>query len=156
MLRYLSRYTHRVAIGNGRLLSMDTAARTVSFGYKDYAAGSQRKVMTLGLDEFMRRFCLHILPEGFVKIRHYGLLSNRGRHERIAKARALLPATAAVETPATEPSAETVRLTAGQRAAKSCPHCGSLRLSLVAVYHKPQDIPLALLPRTVPEPEDSS
>jgi len=156
VLRYLSRYTHRIAIGNGRLLSMDTKARTVSFGYKDYAAGSQRKVMTLGLDEFMRRFCLHILPEGFVKIRHYGLLGNRGRHERIRQARALLPAGTTVVMPATEPSEQTVTDTAGPVAAKSCPHCGSQRLSLVAVYHKPWDIPPALLPRSAPEPEDSS
>ena len=154
VLRYLSRYTHRVAIGNGRLLSMDTAARTVTFGYKDYNADAERKVMTLGLDEFLRRFCLHILPEGFVKIRHYGLLSNRGRHERIAKARALLPASTAVVMPTAEPSEETVTDTAGPVAAKSCPHCGSQRLSLVAVYHKPHLIPPALLPRTVPE--DSS
>ena len=60
------------------------------FGYKDYAAGSQRTVISLGLDEFLRRFCLHLLPERFVKIRHYGLLANRGRHERVAQARALL------------------------------------------------------------------
>lgn len=154
VLSYLSRYTHRVAIGNGRLLSMDTTARTVSFGCKDYNAEAQRKVMTLGLDEFMRRFCLHILPEGFVKIRHYGLLSNRGRHERITKARTLLPASAAVVMPAAEPAAETVTDTAGPVAAKSCPHCGSQRLSLVAIYYKPQDIPVRLLPS--PEPEDSS
>ncbi len=57
-----------------------------SFGYKDYAAGPQRKVMSLGLVEFLRRFCLHLLPERFVKIRHYGLLANRGRHERVARA----------------------------------------------------------------------
>ena len=154
VLRYLSRYTHRVAIGNGRLLSMDTAARTVTFGYKDYNADSQRKVMTLGLNEFLRRFCLHILPEGFVKIRHYGLLSNRGRHERIAQARALLPASAAVATLTAEPSAETATSVEAQAAVKSCPHCGSARLSLVDIYHKPQQIPAALLPQ--PAPEDSS
>ena len=57
------------------------------FGYKDYAAGSQRKVMSLGLDEFLRRFCLHLLPERFVKIRHYGLLANRGRHDRDRRVR---------------------------------------------------------------------
>jgi hypothetical protein len=151
VLRYLSRYTHRVAIGNGRLLSMDTKARTVTFGYKDYNADAQRKVMTLGLDEFMRRFCLHILPEGYVKIRHYGLLSNRGRHERIAQARLLLPASAAVAALTPEPSAETVVATTEQGASKSCPHCGSGRLSLVAIYHKPHLIPLALLPKIVPD-----
>ena len=106
VLRYLSCYTHRVAIGNGRLMKLDVAARSVTFGYKDYAAGSQRKVMMLGLDEFLRRFCLHILPEGFVKIRHYGLLANRGRKERIAQARALLPVGAEPMARATKPASD--------------------------------------------------
>jgi hypothetical protein len=150
VLRYLSRYTHRVAIGNGRLMKLDVAARTVTFGYKDYNAGSQRKVMTLGLDEFLRRFCLHILPAGFVKIRHYGLLSNRGRQERIAQARALLAQSAApVATASASATHEEDRAVV-----KSCPHCGSPRLSLVAIYHKPRQIPASLLPR--PVPEDSS
>jgi|GEM_PF-1187707 len=135
VLRYLSRYTHRVAIGNGRLLKLDTTARTVSFGYKDYAAGSQRKVMSLGLDEFLRRFCLHILSERFVKIRHYGLLANRGRHERIEQARALLAASTPALTPeAAKPSASTAASEANQAAAPKCPHCGSQRVSLVDIY----------------------
>ncbi len=151
VLRYLSRYTHRIAIGNGRLMKLDVAARSVTFGYKDYNAGSQRKVMTLGLDEFLRRFCLHILPQGFVKIRHYGLLSNRGRHERIARARALLSASAA---PVAKAAAASETHEEDRAVVKSCPHCGSTRLSLVDIYHQPQQIPASLLPR--PAPEDSS
>lgn len=151
VLRYLSCYTHRIAIGNGRLMKLDTAARTVTFGYKDYNDGSQRKVMSLGLDEFLRRFCLHILPEGFVKIRHYGLLSNRGRQERIAQARALLPASVAPAASTPQPPVETVAVTQEQAAAKSCPHCGSQRLSLVDIYHKPQQIPVFLLSKVVPD-----
>jgi len=88
VLKYLSHYTHRVAISNRRLFSAD--ADTVTFGYKDYADGARRKTMTLALAEFVRRFCLHLLPERFVKIRHYGLLGNRQRHERLQRARSLL------------------------------------------------------------------
>lgn len=150
VLRYLSRYTHRVAIGNGRLLSMDSAARTVTFGYKDYNADAQRKVMPLGLDEFLRRFCLHILPERFVKIRHYGLLSNRGRQERIEQARALLKASAPLVKATAKPVAESVAA-ADKAVTKNCPHCGSQRLSLVDIYHKPQQIPTFLLPKREPD-----
>ena len=86
VLAYLSRYTHRVGITNRRLLALDPAAQTVSFAYKDYADDSRKKVMTLALAEFIRRFRLRlILPERFVKIRHYGLLANRHRHARIAQ-----------------------------------------------------------------------
>jgi hypothetical protein len=146
VLRYLSRYTHRVAIGNGRLITLDEAARTVTFGYKDYAAGARRKVMTLGLDEFLRRFCLHLLPERFVKIRHYGLLANRGRHERVTQARALLGVGAAPVVPAAAGSTAEQ----DQAAVRNCPHCGSGRLSLVDIYHTRQQIPGFLLPQPVP------
>jgi len=151
VLLYLSRYTHRVAIGNGRLMKLDTAARTVTFGYKDYAAGSQRKVMSLGLDEFVRRFCLHILPEGFVKIRHYGLLSNRGRQHRIAQARSLLPISMTLEAPSAEPASSPEQQ---QATAPKCPHCGSQSLRLVDIYHELHQIPKVLLPK--PEADDSS
>ena len=90
VLAYLSRYTHRVAISNQRLISLD--ARGVTFRYKDYRAkdGMRLKTMTLSADEFMRRFLLHVLPSGFHRIRHYGLLANAGRRENLAKARELL------------------------------------------------------------------
>lgn len=90
VLAYLSRYTHRVAISNRRLLALDE--RGVTFRWKDYrATGKTRyKAMTLGADEFMRRFLLHVLPGGFHRIRHYGLLANAGRREHLAQARELL------------------------------------------------------------------
>ena len=90
MLAYLSRYTHRVAISNRRLLALDE--RGVTFRWKDYrATGKTRyKAMTLAADEFMRRFLLHVLPSGFHRIRHYGLLANAGRREHLARARELL------------------------------------------------------------------
>ena len=90
VLAYLSRYTHRVAISNRRLLALDE--RGVTFGWKDYRAkGRTRyKTMTLGAEEFMRRFLLHVLPGGFHRIRHFGLFANAGRKENLAKVRELL------------------------------------------------------------------
>ena len=90
VLAYLSRYTHRVAISNSRLVALDD--RGVTFRWKDYRAkGSTRyKTMTLATEEFMRRFLLHVLPSGFHRIRHYGLLANANRKHNIATARELL------------------------------------------------------------------
>jgi hypothetical protein len=90
VLAYLSRYTHRVAISNRRLVSMDQNG--VAFRWKDYRAKgrTRHKTMTLATDEFMRRFLLHVLPTGFHRIRHYGLLANAGRRGYLATARALL------------------------------------------------------------------
>ena len=88
VLKYLARYTHRVAISNRRLIAFKD--REVSFSWKDYANGGRRRVMTLGALEFIRRFLLHVLPKGFVRIRHYGFLANRVRRERIDLCRTLL------------------------------------------------------------------
>ena len=90
VLAYLSRYTHRVAIANSRLVAFNDAG--VTFKWKDYRAKQQRrgKVMTLAVDEFIRRFLIHVLPSGFHRIRHYGLFANGGRAENIARARQLL------------------------------------------------------------------
>jgi hypothetical protein len=90
VLAYLSRYTHRVAISNRRLVSMNDNA--VTFRWKDYRAKgrTRHKTMTLAADEFMRRFLLHVLPGGFHRIRHYGLLSNPERRRQLATVRTLL------------------------------------------------------------------
>lgn len=90
VLAYLSRYTHRVAISNSRLISAD--AETVSFRWKDYRikTGDRQKVMRLATDEFIRRFLIHVLPDGFHRIRHYGLLASAGRKANVAKIRTLL------------------------------------------------------------------
>jgi hypothetical protein len=90
VLSYLSRYTHRVAISNSRLLALDD--RGVTFRWKDYRehGRTRYKTMTLKTDEFMRRFLLHVLPSGFHRIRHYGLLANANRQHDIATARGLL------------------------------------------------------------------
>ena len=90
MLAYLSRYTHRVAISNGRLLRIDETS--VTFRYKDYRRGGadRQQVMTLSADEFIRRFLLHVLPKGFHRIRHYGLLAGATRNGVLAHVRQLL------------------------------------------------------------------
>ena len=88
VIAYLSRYTHRVAIANHRLLSMEDDQ--VTFRYKDYADQGQQKSMTLQANEFLRRFLLHILPSGFMRLRHYGLLANRYRKQKLARCRQLL------------------------------------------------------------------
>ena len=88
VLKYLARYTHRVAISNQRLVALSEGE--VTFSWKDYADGNAVKEMTLEVREFTRRFLLHILPRGFVRIRHYGLLANRCRSERLECCRKLL------------------------------------------------------------------
>jgi hypothetical protein len=90
VLKYLARYTHRVAIANQRLVALQDGH--VSFRWKDYRHASQPAVMTLQATEFIRRFLLHVLPRGFVKIRHFGFLANRGREDNIRLCRTLLDA----------------------------------------------------------------
>jgi hypothetical protein len=118
VLAYLSRYTHRVAISNSRLISAD--ANTVAFKWKDYRAksGDRRSVMRLSTSEFIRRFLIHVLPDRFHRIRHYGLLASSTRKANIAKARALL----GVKQPEQEPQldAQITPLTLRE----PCPNCG--------------------------------
>jgi integrase len=85
VLRYLGRYTHRVAISNQRLLSFD--GQRVSFRWKDYAHGNKQRIMALSASEFLRRFCQHVLPRGFVRIRHFGYLASVHRTSLLALAR---------------------------------------------------------------------
>jgi hypothetical protein len=102
VLDYVGRYTHRVAISNNRLLDIEDGQ--VQFRYKDYRHDSQQKVMPLSADEFIRRFLLHVLPDGFHRIRYYGFLGNRHRQEKLQHCRQLLGmASADPATPATEP-----------------------------------------------------
>ena len=131
VLEYLGRYTHRVAISNERLVSFD--ADSVRFRYKDYAQGNRRRVMQLDPSEFLRRFVLHVLPRGFNRIRHYGLLANRSKRARLRSARAALgartPETAAV---ACESPAAFWQRVAGIDIAR-CPHCERGMLRVVAM-----------------------
>ena len=106
VLAYLSRYTHRVAIANSRLMAMDEQG--VTFRWKNYRAKgrSRYKIMTLEVDEFIRRFLLHVLPTGFHRIRHYGLIANTGRRNNLARARELLMETSATQNDAVIPISE--------------------------------------------------
>ena len=122
VLKYLARYTHRVAISNARLLSLNDGR--VTFRYKDYSDDHRHKTMTLSADEFLRRLLLHILPRGFVKIRHVGLLANRNRAANLAQARRVLPAAQAAGA-ATSGSAADTR---SARTERTCPQCGSPHL----------------------------
>lgn len=121
VLRYLGRYTHRVAISNHRLLAFD--GERVTFHWKDYAHGTARRTTTLSAMEFLRRFVQHILPRGFVRIRQSGFLANTCRVARVAAARTLLatPATAAISTPATA----AVTTETETAATWACPRCGA-------------------------------
>jgi hypothetical protein len=126
VLDYLGRYTHRTAISNDRLISAD--ANGVRFRYKDYAHGNRRKTLELRPVEFLRRFSLHVLPRGFNRIRHYGLLANRNKRDLLARARWALqvsaPAASAPE------SARTFCLRVAHIDIDLCPRChvGTLRL----------------------------
>ena len=125
MLKYLARYTHRVAIANGRLL--DLVNGQVRFRWRDSKHNNRSKVMTLDAVEFIRRFLLHVLPSGFVKIRHFGLLANRNRRRALALCRLHLNADADV-------AETTAILTPLQQQAlhRCCPKCQRGTLHIIA------------------------
>jgi hypothetical protein len=132
VLAYLSRYTHRIAIANSRLIAFDESG--VTFKWKDYRAKEQQraKVMTLATDEFIRRFLIHVLPSGFHRIRHYGLFANGGRAENIARARQLL------NVPQAQPqSHDTAAADDGepQSSAYPCPCCGG-RMIVIEMFER--------------------
>jgi Putative transposase/Transposase zinc-binding domain len=132
VLKYLARYTHRVAISNARLLSFHEGQ--VTFRWKDYASGQAQKTMTVSAGEFLRRFLLHVLPRGFVRIRHYGLLANRHRQQKLALCRKLLGSLSCDRPPAgndrpAAPSSQSGDLSPStERHAAICPVCKSGRL----------------------------
>ena len=121
VLRYLGRYTHRVAISNHRLLAFD--GDRVTFQWKDYAHDDQRRTMTLSAMEFLRRFVQHILPRGFVRIRQSGFLANTCRAARVALARTLLATPSAQPHPRPRPRPSTTET--ATRATWACPRCGA-------------------------------
>jgi Putative transposase/Transposase zinc-binding domain len=132
VLKYLARYTHRVAISNSRLLKLEDGQ--VTFRYRDYADDPQHKTMTLDAVEFLHRFVQHVLPKGFLKTRHYGLLANRQRQDKLQQSRQLLAAVnlaaalarAARAPPRAGAAIEPARL-------PHCPHCGGQRFLRLAL-----------------------
>jgi hypothetical protein len=149
VLAYLSRYTHRIAIANSRLVAFD--GERVTFKWKDYRAkaDARYKLMTLDADEFIRRFLIHVLPDGFHRIRHYGLFANGGRAENLARARQLLNAPAPQNAPS-----DANRTGDGEPQALPypCPCCGG-RMIIIEIFER------GCAPRyhpTVPNRVDSS
>jgi hypothetical protein len=129
VLDYLGRYTHRVAISNNRLKELKDSQ--VTFTYKDYKHEQRQKLMTLPVGEFLRRFLLHVLPDGFQRIRHYGLLANRYRAQNLARCRELL----AVSEPAPQSKLdyrERYRQLTGQDLLQ-CPRCKKGRMVRITV-----------------------
>ena len=159
VLKYLSRYTHRVAISNQRIVDINDETGKVHFTYKDYRGAKEsegvegdgkkgkekkpkRRVMKLDVMEFLRRFLQHVRPKGFVRIRHYGIVGNRGRKEKLAQARRALgvatpvdPGENALSLSATDTNEEPQEKPTGRR----CPHCGSTHLRIIrAIPRQPR------------------
>jgi hypothetical protein len=126
VLAYLSRYTHRVAISNHRLIAFNETG--VTFRYKDYRhdGADRQRTMTLSPDEFIRRFLLHVLPKGFHRIRHYGLLASGGRKANLARARVLLLAPEPAEIRESAPSPDL---------RPPCPCCGG-RMVVIEIFQR--------------------
>ncbi|MET4130771.1 hypothetical protein ACSSV6_004091 [Roseovarius sp. MBR-38] len=133
VLAYLSRYTHRVAISNNRLVSAD--ADTVAFRWKDYRikSGDRQKLMRLATPEFIRRFLIHVLPDGFHRIRHYGLLASAARKANITKIRASLCVQRPDQVTGPEPQTEITPLTLRE----PCPCCGG-PMRIIEIFRRGQ------------------
>ena len=129
VLDYLGRYTHRVALSNDRLV--DHRDGCVRFHWKDYADHNRVKIMTLEADEFLRRFLLHVVPRGFMRIRHFGLLANRTRRAALTRCRDLLGQPPPEDAPLESAAVLLQRLTGVDLAC--CPMCGQGRMQITAI-----------------------
>jgi hypothetical protein len=142
VLDYLGRYTHRVAISNHRLSSVENAQ--VTFTYRDRKTGNTLKSMTLAAEEFIRRFLLHVLPNGFMRIRHFGFLANRSKKQNLSRCRQLLGVSARPANPVAKSALELMRELTGVDFSR-CPHC--LRGTLVVIPILPAAASNPFLPR---------
>jgi len=133
VLKYLARYTHRVAISNQRLLSLHDGK--VTFRFKDYAHGNRQRQMTLDAGEFIRRFLLHVFPSGFMHIRYYGFMANRVRQDKLALAGKLLTEKTGPKTPDCEPPLQQAPQTTPEQHSDLCPACKQGRLITVEAIH---------------------
>jgi hypothetical protein len=134
VLKYLARYTHRICVSNSRLVSL--TAEGVTFRYKDYADAHRQKALTVSAAEFIRRFLQHVLPRGFVRVRHYGLLANRYREEKLSVCRRLLLVVLVVAATRSKP----------QREAEPCPRCGGTTWRVVERVARPSVAEVCRLP----------
>jgi hypothetical protein len=125
VLKYLARYTHRICVSNHRLVSLTEEG--VTFRYKDYADAHRQKTLTVSAAEFIRRFLQHVLPRGFVRVRHYGLLANRYREAKLAVCRRLLGVSLVVAMVLVRPPRE----------AEPCPRCGGTTWAVVERVARP-------------------
>ena len=146
VLKYLARYTHRVAIANERLLSIDGGQ--VTFSYKDYRHGHRRRRLTLSANEFMRRFMMHVLPSGLMRIRYYGFLANAHRSQQLSKIRKLLnvPEPVNADQHDCEDSLDQEQDTAFDQ----CPHCQQGPMRLIEAAARPTIPQILKLPLMVP------
>jgi hypothetical protein len=137
VLDYVGRYTHRVAISNNRLLSFDNGK--VQFRWKDYRDGNRQKIMTLDADEFIRRFLIHVLPDGFHRIRYYGFLGNRHRARKLERCRELLRMATAgpVADPLPADYRDRYEVLTG-RSLRECPHCHTGFMVVVDCIARPK------------------
>jgi hypothetical protein len=136
VLDYVGRYTHRVAISNNRLVSMDDGK--VCFRWKDYRDDTRHKTMTLEAGEFIRRFLIHVLPDGFHRIRYFGFLGNCHREQKLARCRELLGM--APDEPAADPPADyrdRFEALTGQ-SLRACPHCHTGIMVVIECFAQPK------------------
>jgi Putative transposase/Transposase zinc-binding domain len=152
LLRYLGHYTHRVAISNSRLISCDDGQ--VVFHYRDRAAGDVRKTLSLPADEFLRRFLCHVLPSGFQRIRHYGLLSSRTKKEDLSRCRELLAAPKP-EPAAKKTTAEWLWLLWAIDVGR-CPRCGQRAIERTRLLPQRGPLPASTFVPKPPTPFDTS
>jgi hypothetical protein len=131
VLKYLARYTHRAAISNHRLVSLEDGQ--VCFRWKNYAQGRQWRTMKLSAIEFVRRFLMHVLPSGFMRVRHYGFLANCHRREKLTLCRKLLDVTTTAESETPEPSPTQAQVSL-VTPTKVCPICGFGRMIVIEIF----------------------
>jgi hypothetical protein len=146
VLRYLARYTHRVAISNQRLVSLRDGK--VTFQYKDYRCGNAERHMTLDATEFIRRFLQHVLPPSFHRLRYYGFLANSVRKKNLALARALLPPPRDVSLPPPPPDLDFATDADRYQGALICPACNQRRLVIVEELPRRASFPVLAVPAT--------
>jgi len=138
VLAYLGRYTHRIALSNDRIVALRDGV--VQLRYRDYADGSRTKILHLSADELLRRFCWHVLPTGFMRLRHFGLLANRHRGAKLARCRALLGADPPAAAPAEVSTADAIEQLTGIDITR-CPVCGEGRMHLTATWAAGEPMP---------------